>query len=123
MTDPISPDSMDFLRKMWGNLGMPLPGMMLPTLDVDELEKKITDFKAVEGWLKMNLNLLQLHIQGLEMQRTTLTAMQNVGQPPDPVAAANPFTNPALWPWSVMQQAAAAVANPPSQPGEEEKKD
>ena len=31
-----------------------------PTLDVEELDKRITDMKAVEGWLKMNLNMLQM---------------------------------------------------------------
>ena len=116
-------DSMDFLRKMWGNMGIPVPGMVVPTLDVNELEKKITDLKAVEGWLKMNLNMLQLHIQGLEMQCTTLTAMKNFSQSsestdPGP-AHANPFMNPAMWPWAIMQQA-AADAN--SSPADQEKK-
>ena len=112
MADSTNPtDPMDFLRKMWGNLGIPVPGMVVPTLDVNELEKKIADLKAVEGWLKMNLDMLQLHIQGLEMQCGTLTAMKNPGQGGDPAAAKNPFANPALWPWNVMQQAAAAAAS------------
>ena len=76
---------MEFLRKMWGNMGVPIPGMVAPTLDADEIEKRVTDLKAVEGWLKMNLNMLQLHIQGLEMQRATLAAMQSMGQNVFPV--------------------------------------
>lgn len=107
MTDSSNPnDTMDLLRKMWGNMGIPIPGMAVPTLDVGELEKRITDLKAVEGWLKMNLNMLQLHIQGLEMQCTTLSAMKNFGQSAEAATANNPFTNPNLWPWNVMQQAA-----------------
>ena len=90
-----------------------------------ELEKKIADLKAVEGWLKMNLNLLQLHIQGLEMQCTTLAAMQNPG-PVDPAMGNNPannlFTNPALWPWNVLQQAAAAAAAASEPTPDDEKK-
>ena len=118
-------DSMDFLRKMWGNMGIPVPGMVVPTLDVNELEKKITDLKAVEGWLKMNLNMLQLHIQGLEMQCTTLTAMKNFAQSAESADSStavntNPFTNPAMWPWTMMQQATAA--NPDSA-DQEKKKD
>lgn len=124
MTDSTNPtDSMDFLRKMWGNMGIPVPGMVVPTLDVNELEKRITDLKAVEGWLKMNLNMLQLHIQGLEMQCGTLTAMKNLGQSGDPAdAASNPFTNPALWPWNVMQQAAVAATSATPEPKADTKK-
>lgn len=124
MTDATNPtDPMDFLRKMWGNMGIPVPGMVVPTLDIGELEKKIADLKAVEGWLKMNLSMLQLHIQGLEMQCGTLTAMKNPAPGADPAAAGNPFTNPALWPWHVMQQAAAASTSAEKKPDPEKKKD
>ncbi len=84
--------------------------MAVPTLNVGELDKRITDLRAVEGWLKMNLNMLQLHIQGLEMQHSTLTAMQNLSQGVDSASATNPFANPANWPWNMMQQAAATAA-------------
>lgn len=111
MIDKADPaDAMDFLRKMWSNMGVPVPGMVVPTLDVGELEKRITDLKAVEGWLKMNLNLLQMHIQGLEMQASTLSAMKQFGPSAEAASAQNPFANPALWPWNVMQQAAAAAS-------------
>jgi hypothetical protein len=106
-------DPMDFLKNMWGNMGFALPGMVTPTLDVDELDKRITDMKAVEGWLKMNLSGLQMTIQGLEMQRHTLAAFKAMSQSQPTstadTAATNPFANPALWPWNVMTQAAAAA--------------
>ena len=73
-------DPMEFLKSMWGNMGFSLPGMVVPTLDVDELGKRIADLKAVEGWLKMNLGTLQMTIQGLEMQRVALTTAQAMGQ-------------------------------------------
>lgn len=97
-------DPMEFLKTLWGNTGMPLPGLVTPTLDTNELEKRITDLKAVEGWLKTNLGMLQMTIQGLEMQRATLSALQAVSQSGGtPEANANPFANPALWPWNFMQ--------------------
>lgn len=34
----------------WGKMGFSLPGMVTPTLDVDELDKRIADMKAVENW-------------------------------------------------------------------------
>lgn len=97
-------DPMEFLKSLWGNSGMPLPGLVTPTLDTNELEKRITDLKAVEGWLKNNLSMLQMTIQGLEMQRATLSALQAISQSgSNPDANANPFANPALWPWNLMQ--------------------
>ena len=69
-------DPFEMFRRLWGPLGVPIPGMAMPTLDPDEVEKRITDLKSVEGWLTMNLNMVKLSIQGLEMQKATLQAMQ-----------------------------------------------
>ena len=112
-------DPMEFLKSLWGNTGMPLPGLVTPTLDTNELEKRIADLKAVEGWLKTNLGMLQMTIQGLEMQRATLSALQAISQSAGSSDAnANPFANPALWPWNFMQgtgqPAAAAEAEAPA---------
>ena len=73
-------DPLAFVRNLWGNMGVTMPGMVAPTFDVDELDKRIKDMKAVEGWLRMNLSMLQMTIQGLEMQRTTLGTVQAMGQ-------------------------------------------
>jgi len=112
-------DPMAFLKTLWGSAGMPLPGLVTPTLDTDELEKRITDLKAVEGWLKTNLGILQMTIQGLEVQRATLTTLQTMGKsissadinnPADTNPALNPFANPnlsSLWPWNLMQTSGA----------------
>lgn len=105
------PDPMEFLKSLWGNTGMPLPGLVTPTLDTNELEKRIADLKAVEGWLKTNLSMLQMTIQGLEMQCATLSALQAISQSASHADAnANPFANPALWPWNFMQGGAPAAA-------------
>lgn len=102
-----SGDPLEFLKSLWGKVGVPLPGIVTPTLDVTELDKRITDLKAVEGWLKMNLNMLQMSIQGLEVQRATLATFQAIGHVGQEAApGSHPFSNPALWPWSLMQQAA-----------------
>ena len=71
MNDPLA-----FLRNMWSGMGVSMPGMVTPTFDVDELDKRIKDMKAVESWLRMNLSMLQMTIQGLEMQRSTVGAVQ-----------------------------------------------
>lgn len=104
-------DPMEFLKTLWGNTGMPRPGLVTPTLDTNELDKRIADLKAVEGWLKTNLGMLQMTIQGLEMQRATLAAMQAISQSASSADAnANPFANPALWPWNLMPGAQTDTA-------------
>ena len=113
-------DPLGFMRNMWGQMGFNLPGMVTPTFDVEELDKRIKDMKAVEGWLRMNLSMLQMTIQGLEMQRTTLGAVRAMGQMASdaaksmrPEAAAEPvavdpaqeaISGAAMWPWQMMQQ-------------------
>lgn len=72
-------DPLGFVRNMWGNMGFSLPGMAVPTFDTEELEKRIKDLKAVEGWLRMNLSMLQMTIQSLEMQSSTLSAVKAMG--------------------------------------------
>jgi hypothetical protein len=62
--------------------GSPLAAMsdmMSPLMNVEELDKRITDMRAVEQWLKLNLNMLQSAIQGLEVQRATLSTLRAFG--------------------------------------------
>jgi len=106
-------DPLEFVRGMWSNMGFNLPGMVTPTLDIDELDKRIADMRAVEGWLKMNLNMLQISIQGLDMQRATIAAVKAMSQQAressDQASSGetNPFASAAaMWPWSMMPQPA-----------------
>ena len=122
-TENTAQDPMEFMRNMWSKMGFSLPGMVTPTLDVDELDKRIADMKAVENWLKMNLNTLQMATQGLEMQRATIAAMQAMSKVAaeggrkdgDAAAQPNPFAS-GMWPWNLMQQAADAKAAPAPTP-------
>jgi len=81
MADQNPPDPFEMFRRLWGPLGVPVPGMAMPTLDPQEVEKRIQDLRSVEGWLTMNLNMVKLSIQGLEMQKAALQAMQPKKQP------------------------------------------
>ncbi|MCV2217438.1 PhaM family polyhydroxyalkanoate granule multifunctional regulatory protein [Thauera sp. Sel9] len=113
-------DPLEFVRGMWSSMGFSLPGMVTPTLDVDELDKRITDMKAVEGWLKMNLNMLQMSIQGLELQRAALSAVKAMSTRSDSDEARSDSANPfaaaaAMWPWNLMnptEQPQADTATP-----------
>ena len=119
-------DPFEAFRKLWGPLGMPVPGMAMPTLDPAEIEKRVADLRSVETWLTMNLNMVKLAIQGLEVQRSALLAMKAAADnaaammrdmapgsaPPgnaqqvNPGQAADGAANAMLWPWAAMQAAA-----------------
>ena len=119
-TPPSNP--LEFAQNLWGKMGFSLPGMVTPTFDVDELEKRLVDLKAVEGWLKMNLSMLQMTIQTLEMQCTTLNAVKQmsnikpdlgtVAKLPSLKMSAGPAKKDGsddalqatMWPWALMQQ-------------------
>jgi hypothetical protein len=75
-------DPFEMFRRLWGPLGVPIPGMAVPTFDPKEVEKRIAELRAVETWLNMNLNMLRMSIQGLELQRVALQAMQTASEPP-----------------------------------------
>lgn len=115
-------DPLAFARSLWGAFGLNLPTGMTPTFHPEELAKRIADMKTVEGWLKMNLSMLQTTIQGMELQLATLntvsamrdslaSATQSFSTGPDkgestpktsePPDIPNPFLQAAqLWPWS-----------------------
>jgi hypothetical protein len=76
------PDPFEMFRRLWGPLGVPLPGMAVPTFDPHEVEKRIAELRSVEAWLTMNLNMLKFSIQGLELQRAALQAMKTATEPP-----------------------------------------
>ena len=116
MSEPL-PDPFEFIKTLWNPMGLPMPGMVAPTLDMDAIEKKIADLKSVENWLNLNLNMLRLSIQGLEMQRSTLAAMKAMqpGTGESAQAGQPPFPDPAAW-WNMMQAAAANAAAASTEP-------
>jgi hypothetical protein len=83
MADETPPaDPLEMFRRLWGPLGIPIPGMAVPTFDPQEVEKRIAELRSIEGWLALNLNMLRMSIQGLELQRAALQAMKDASTPP-----------------------------------------
>jgi hypothetical protein len=91
--------------------GMPgmaqLGGWVAPTLNVEELDKRITELKAVQFWLDQNASALKATIQALEVQKMTLVALQGMNVNMNEMAQA--FT-------ARMPGAAAAAPTPASAP-------
>ena len=113
-------DSLEFIKKMWGGMGV--PGMVVPTLSVEEINKKISDLKAVESWLNLNLNMLRTTIQALEVQSGTISALQAMAAvnqasterqgDSDAESNASAWASAAGFPFSFMNPAQDSAAPP-----------
>ena len=74
----------DFLQNIakGASQGIPqLPNLsnwVAPTLNVEELEKRISELKAVHFWLDQNGKALGATIQALEVQKMTLSTLQGM---------------------------------------------
>jgi len=82
MADDSSKELWDFFQKMWNPTSFPMPGIFQPTMNVEDVERKIAELRSVENWLKMNLNFLQMTIKTLEMQKSALQTLQDSTKPP-----------------------------------------
>lgn len=74
----------DFLQGLMKTAGSGLPNMgqwIAPTLNPEELEKRIQELKTVQFWLEQNARLLGTTIQALEVQRMTLSTLQGMNLP------------------------------------------
>ncbi len=60
---------------MPGMLSFPNPAAMFAALDPAEVERKIGELRIIEGWLGMSLDLVQMSIKTLELQRAALEAL------------------------------------------------
>ena len=74
-------DWLEFMQKMWNPMSFPMPGMTMPTVNVEEVEKKIAELRSVETWLTMNVGLVQMTIKTLEMQKAALETLTAAAKP------------------------------------------
>src|SRR6476620_8082885 len=74
----------DFLQNLAKDASQPLPQMpnlansVAPTLNLEELEKRIGELKAVHFWLDQNSKALGATIQALEVQKMTLATLKGM---------------------------------------------
>ena len=52
-----------------------------PTMNVEDLEKRISELKTVLFWLEQNQRALAATIQAMEVQKMTLSALQTMNVP------------------------------------------
>ncbi|RKP49278.1 transcriptional regulator [Trinickia fusca] len=100
-------------------MGSPLAAMsdlMTPLMNVEELDKRITDMRAVEQWLKLNLNMLQSAIQALEVQRATLSTLRAFGafaqaSMSQPASSSTESASPSPWSSGAASATGSAAAD------------
>jgi len=72
----------DFLKNLSGagaQTGMPSASSWIaPTLDPDELDKRIQELKTVHFWLDQNTKAVSATIQALEVQKMTLATLRGM---------------------------------------------
>ncbi|MFY8085456.1 MAG: PhaM family polyhydroxyalkanoate granule multifunctional regulatory protein, partial [Rubrivivax sp.] len=71
----------DFLQGLVKNASSALPGLgqwVAPTLDPQELGKRIEELKTVQFWLEQNARMIGTTVQALEVQRMTLTTLKTM---------------------------------------------
>ncbi len=118
----------DFLQNLAQATPASVPQMpdlshwVAPTLDLEELDKRIQEFKAVQFWLEQNAKALAATIQALEVQKMTLATLKGMNYQmadlaeamkikPQAAAAASPFATS-----TAAGAAAASSARPFAQP-------
>lgn len=100
---PFTPqDALDFMQRMWNPLGLAVPGFAAPgqgaaqappgmpfpnpaamfaALDPVEIDRKITELRIIENWLTMSVNMMQMSIKTMELQKASLEAMRGSAAP------------------------------------------
>jgi hypothetical protein len=121
----------DFLQSLGKGASTAAPAMggwVAPTLSVEELDKRITELKAVQFWLDQNATALKATIQALEVQKMTLATLKGMNLSMTELAsafklkpeAASPpkaAEKPAEKPAEKAEKEDGAAADAPAAPG------
>src|SRR5688572_22858745 len=104
----------DFLQGLVKNAGSALPNIgqwVAPTLNPEELEKRIEELRTVQFWLEQNARMLGATIQALEVQRMTLSTLKTMNVQMDDLRDSLRIRVPGTAP-AVKADDAAASAKP-----------
>jgi hypothetical protein len=104
----------DFMRQFAQTVSGPsatsrLTEWVAPTVSIEELDKRITDLKAVQLWLEQNVHVLRATVQALEVQKMTLAALQGMNLSLPDIAKA--FAVPAQATGQVSSDPASGTAS------------
>jgi hypothetical protein len=109
----------EFLQGMVKNAGAAMPAMgqwVAPTLNLEELEKRINELRTVQFWLEQNARLLGTTIQALEVQRMTLSTLKTMNVSMTDLRESMMLKPQAAAPSPAPSAFASAFASPPPPP-------
>ncbi len=107
----------DFLQNLAEQATQKSPKMpnlghwVAPTINVEELEKRIEELKAVQFWLDQNAAALKATIQALEVQKMTLATLRGMNFSMGDLADAFKIKTPVAEPPAAPAEPAAAPAS------------
>jgi hypothetical protein len=122
----------DFLQNLAKSVSVGLPGggaasgvsnlsqWLVPSLNVEDLEKRIEELKHVQFWLEQNSRALAATIQALEVQKLTMATLKSMnftmGMPAAaaPAPKAEPVNAPPPAPEKAAEAAATAADEKPA---------
>ena len=108
----------DFLQNLGKGASTAAPAMggwVAPTLSVEELDKRITELKAVQFWLDQNAVALKATIQALEVQKMTLATLKGMNFSMGDLASAFKLKPEAATPAPAAAAFAAKAAAKPAE--------
>lgn len=112
----------DFLQNLAKGATEALPQMpnlsnwVAPTLDVEELDKRIQELRAVHFWLEQNAKALAATIQALEVQKMTLATLKGMNCSMADLAESLKFKTAAAEPAPAPEPAPSPRAEAPAAP-------
>jgi hypothetical protein len=106
----------EFLQDLVKNAGAALPSIgqwVAPTLNPEELDKRIQELRTVQFWLEQNARMLGATIQALEVQRMTLSTLKTMNVQMDDLRESLTIRMPGATPKAEPASAPAAASPSP----------
>jgi hypothetical protein len=124
----------EFLQTLVKSAGAAMPGIgqwVAPTVDPDEIAKRIEELRTVQFWLEQNVRMLGATIQALEVQRMTLSTLKTMNVQMDGLRESMQIRMPTFggatadaapteaprWPAAPAEAPPPATESPPAAPG------
>ena len=71
---------LEMMRQAWQNMAGAghVDAALMPPLSLEDLDRRIRELQTVQNWLQLNATMLANTIQGLEIQRSTVTTLKSL---------------------------------------------
>jgi len=108
--------SMEMMRQAWQGLatsGVLAQPPVSSTLTTDDLDRRISDLRAVENWLRINMSMLTSSIQALEVQRATIATLKSFANFPGATTDSGDNPSPLEVALGIKPSGQAKIKTPP----------